>query len=79
MYNICITHMYNICTAHMHNIMAHRHLQSNGATYRVAMNTFTHDARINFDRARNFSHAHTGGGSSESAANLKKALAKHGE
>jgi murein DD-endopeptidase MepM/ murein hydrolase activator NlpD len=60
-------------------INSHRHLQSNGATYRVAMNTFTHDARINFDRARNFSHAHSGGGTSESAANLKKAVASHGE
>jgi murein DD-endopeptidase MepM/ murein hydrolase activator NlpD len=56
-------------------IASHRHLQTSGGTYRVAMNTFTHDARINFDNARNFSHAHSGGGSSESAAALKKALA----
>jgi murein DD-endopeptidase MepM/ murein hydrolase activator NlpD len=56
-------------------IAAHRHLSSNGGTYRVAMNTFTHDARINWDKARNFSHAHTGGGSSESAAALKRAVA----
>lgn len=56
-------------------IATHRHLQANGATYRVAMNTFTHDARINWDKARNFSHAHTGGGSNESAAALKQALA----
>ncbi len=55
-------------------IAAHRHLSNNGGTYRVAMNTFTHDARINWDKARNFSHAHTGGGSSESAAALKRTL-----
>ena len=56
-------------------IASHRHLQASSATYRVAMNTFTRDAKINFDKARNYSHARTGGGSSESAAALKKALA----
>jgi murein DD-endopeptidase MepM/ murein hydrolase activator NlpD len=56
-------------------IVAHRHLAT-GGTYRVAMNTFTHDARINWDKARNFSHAHTGGGTGESAAALKRALAE---
>jgi murein DD-endopeptidase MepM/ murein hydrolase activator NlpD len=56
-------------------IATHRHLSTNGGTYKVAMNTFTHDARINWDKARNYSHPHTGGGSSESAAALKKALA----
>jgi murein DD-endopeptidase MepM/ murein hydrolase activator NlpD len=56
-------------------IAAHRHLSSNGGTYRVAMNTFTHDARINWEKARNYSHAQTGGGSSESAAALKRAVA----
>jgi murein DD-endopeptidase MepM/ murein hydrolase activator NlpD len=56
-------------------IASHRHLQSSGASYRVAMNTFTYDSKINWDKLRNFSHAHTGGGSSESADALKKALA----
>ena len=56
-------------------IMLHRHLQSSGASTRVAMNTFTYDARIPWDKLRNYSHAHTGGGSSESAYALKKALA----
>lgn len=56
-------------------IAAHRHLQSSGASCRVAMNTFTYDSRIHWDRLKNYSHAHTGGGSSESAYALKKALA----
>jgi len=56
-------------------ILTHRHLQSSGASYRVAMNTFTYDSRINWDKLRNYTHAHTGGGSSESAYALKKALA----
>lgn len=56
-------------------ILSHRHLQSSGASYRVAMNTFTYDSKIQWDKLRNFSHAHTGGGSDESAYALKKALA----
>jgi murein DD-endopeptidase MepM/ murein hydrolase activator NlpD len=56
-------------------ILSHRHLQTGNGTYRVAMNTFTHDAKINFARARNFSHSRDRGGSSESASALKKALA----
>jgi murein DD-endopeptidase MepM/ murein hydrolase activator NlpD len=56
-------------------ILAHRHLSSAGGTYRVAMNTFVRDAHINFDRAKNYSHSHSGGGTSESAAALKKASA----
>jgi murein DD-endopeptidase MepM/ murein hydrolase activator NlpD len=56
-------------------IAAHRHLQSSGASYRVAMNTFTYDSKIQWDKLRNYSHARTGGGSSESAYALKKALA----
>ena len=56
-------------------ILSHRHLQSSGASYRVAMNTFIYDAKIPWDKLRNYSHAHTGGGSSESAYALKKALA----
>jgi len=56
-------------------IASHRHLQSSGASTRVAMNTFTYDSRIQWDKLRNYTHAHTGGGSSESAYALKKALA----
>jgi murein DD-endopeptidase MepM/ murein hydrolase activator NlpD len=56
-------------------ILSHRHLQSSGASTRVAMNTFTYDSRIHWDKLRNYSHAHSGGGSSESAYALKKALA----
>jgi murein DD-endopeptidase MepM/ murein hydrolase activator NlpD len=56
-------------------IVSHRHLQTSGGTYRVAMNTFVRDAAINFDKARNYSHSHYRGGSSESAAALKKAVA----
>ncbi|HXX40681.1 MAG TPA: peptidoglycan DD-metalloendopeptidase family protein [Chthoniobacterales bacterium] len=56
-------------------ISAHRHLASAGTNYRVALNTFTQDARIPWDKLKNYSHAHTGGGSGESAIALKKALA----
>src|SRR5438132_3187853 len=56
-------------------IASHRHLQTSGASYRIAMNTFTYDSRIHWDQLRNYSHARTGGGSSESAYALKKALA----
>jgi murein DD-endopeptidase MepM/ murein hydrolase activator NlpD len=56
-------------------ILSHRHLQSSGASYRVAMNTFIYDAKIQWDKLQNYSHARTGGGSSESAYALKKALA----
>jgi murein DD-endopeptidase MepM/ murein hydrolase activator NlpD len=56
-------------------ITSHRHLQSTGASCRVAMNTFTYDSRIPWDKLKNYSHARTGGGSSESAYALKKALA----
>lgn len=58
-----------------HFIASHRHLQTNGAKYRVAMNTFTRDAKINFAKARNYSRARSGGGTGESAAALKRALA----
>jgi murein DD-endopeptidase MepM/ murein hydrolase activator NlpD len=57
-------------------ISAHRHLQGGGGSYRVAMNTFFQDARINWAAVRNYKHAHTGGGTRESAAALKKAVAK---
>jgi murein DD-endopeptidase MepM/ murein hydrolase activator NlpD len=56
-------------------ITAHRHLQSSGASCRVAMNTFTYDARIPWDKLKNYAHARTGGGTSESAYALKKAVA----
>ena len=56
-------------------IQSHRHLQNSGASHRVAMNTFTYDAKIPWDKLRNYSHARSGGGSSESAYALKKALA----
>ena len=55
-------------------ILSRRHLQTAGGTYRIAMNTFTYDALIHWDRERNFTHARTGGGSSESATALKKAV-----
>ena len=54
-------------------ILTHRNLQSSRGKYRIAMNTFTHDALINWDAARNYSHHR--GGAHESAAALKKALA----
>jgi murein DD-endopeptidase MepM/ murein hydrolase activator NlpD len=56
-------------------IAGHRHMQGGGASYKVAMNTFVYDAHIPWDKLRNYSHAHTGGGSSESAYALKKAIA----
>jgi murein DD-endopeptidase MepM/ murein hydrolase activator NlpD len=56
-------------------ILTHRHVSTSGGSYRVAMNTFVRDATINFDKARNFSHSHSGGGTRESAAALKKAIA----
>ena len=55
-------------------ILSHRQLHGGGRNYRVAMNTFTYDARIPWDKLKNYSHAHTGGASSESAIALKKAL-----
>ena len=54
-------------------ILSHRNLQTGARTYRVAMNTFTHDTAIRWDKARNYSHHR--GGTSQSAAALKKALA----
>ena len=56
-------------------ILTHRHLSTTGGTYRVAMNTFVRDAHINFDKAKNYSRSHSRGGTSESAAALKKAFA----
>jgi murein DD-endopeptidase MepM/ murein hydrolase activator NlpD len=54
-------------------ILAHRHLQTSWGKYRIAMNTFTHDALIRWDTARDYSHHR--GGTSESAAALKRAVA----
>lgn len=56
-------------------IASHRHLENSRGNYRVAMNTFTYDEKIRWDKLRNYSRARTGGGSSQSARNLKKALA----
>ena len=56
-------------------ITSHRHLQTSGASCRVAMNTFTYDSRIHWDKLKNYSGRRTGGGTSESAYALKKALA----
>jgi len=55
-------------------ILSHRHLQTSWGKYRIAMNTFSHDALINWDTARNYSHHHHGG-TGESAAALKEELA----
>jgi hypothetical protein len=57
-------------------INAHRHLQGGGSSYRVAMNTFVQDSRINWAAVHNYSHSHNRGGTHESAAALKKAVAK---
>ena len=56
-------------------INSHRHLQGGGGSYRVAMNTFVQDARINWAAVRNYSHSHHRGGTRESASALKKAVA----
>ena len=55
-------------------IASHRHLQARGS-YRVAMNTFIRDSKINFAASRNYSRSHYRGGSRESAAALKRAMA----
>jgi len=57
-------------------ISLHRHLQGGGASYKVAMNTFIQDSRINWAATRNYRHSRTGGGTRESSAALKKAVAK---
>lgn len=57
-------------------IQAHRHLQTSDGKYKIAMNTFTHDSKINWASKRNYS-SYRGGGS-ESAAALKKAVAAQG-
>jgi murein DD-endopeptidase MepM/ murein hydrolase activator NlpD len=57
-------------------ISSHRNLPTSREKFRVAMNTFKYDARINWASKRNYSTYR--GGNSESAANLKKALASQG-
>jgi murein DD-endopeptidase MepM/ murein hydrolase activator NlpD len=56
-------------------VALHRHLSTAGGTYRVAMNTFVRDEHINWNKARNYSHSQSRGGTGESAAALKKAIA----
>jgi murein DD-endopeptidase MepM/ murein hydrolase activator NlpD len=53
-------------------IESHRHLSGGGATFRVAMNTFTHDWAFHFDDAPNYSARKRS--TSQSAAALKQAL-----
>jgi hypothetical protein len=53
-------------------ILSHRRLATNRSRYPVALNTFTHDGGLNFDRARNFSRRSRS--TAESAAALKRAL-----
>lgn len=57
-------------------ITAHRHLQASDGKYRVALNTFTYDSKINWASKKNYSSYR--GGSSESAAALKRAVASQG-
>jgi murein DD-endopeptidase MepM/ murein hydrolase activator NlpD len=57
-------------------IAAHRHLQASDGKYRVALNTFTYDSKINWASKKNYSSYR--GGSSESAAALKRAVATQG-
>ena len=56
-------------------INTHRRLTGGGQNYRVAMNTFFMDSRINWSAVRNY-HGRRGGGTRESSTALKKALAK---
>jgi murein DD-endopeptidase MepM/ murein hydrolase activator NlpD len=58
-------------------ITSHRVCPKSYGSFRVAMDTFKHDEKIRWDRVRRFS-GHRGGGSSESAIALKKALAGQG-
>ena len=56
-------------------INAHRRLNG-GGNYRVAMNTFVHDSRINWNAVRKSKYSRHRGGTRESSRALKKALAK---
>ena len=53
-------------------IQTHRRVPGGGTTFRVAMNTFTHDAAYNFDNAPNFSARKRS--TAESSAALRRAL-----
>ncbi|MEY2576928.1 MAG: hypothetical protein QOF80_2415 [Verrucomicrobiota bacterium] len=53
-------------------INSHRHLAGGGATYKVAMNTFTHDWTYHFDKNRDFGPRKRSTG--ESSAALHKAV-----
>jgi murein DD-endopeptidase MepM/ murein hydrolase activator NlpD len=57
-------------------ILGHRHLQASYEKYRVVLNTFTYDSKINWASKKNYSSYR--GGSSESAAALKRAVASQG-
>jgi len=57
-------------------ISSHRHLSGGGVSFRVAMNTFTHDSAFHFDDAPNFS-AHKRG-TAESSAALRRATSGTG-
>lgn len=58
-------------------IASHRVCPKSYGSFRVAMDTFKQDEKIRWDKVRRFS-GHRGGGSSESAIALKKALAAQG-
>jgi murein DD-endopeptidase MepM/ murein hydrolase activator NlpD len=55
-------------------ILSHRQLPTSKGNYRIALNTFAHDANIRWSDRRNYSHSN-GSGTSESAAALKRAVA----
>jgi len=57
-------------------IASHRHLHTSRERFRVAMNTFTYDSQTNWASKKNYSTYR--GGSSESAAALKRAVAAQG-
>lgn len=58
-------------------IQSHRHLQTNDGKYKIALNTFTYDSKINWAKAKNYS-GYRGGGGSQSATALKKAVVAQG-
>ena len=58
-------------------IQNHRHLQTSDGKYKIAMNTFTYDSKINWAKAKNYS-GYRGGSNGQSAAALKKAVAAQG-
>jgi murein DD-endopeptidase MepM/ murein hydrolase activator NlpD len=53
-------------------IASHRHLAGGGASFKVAMNTFTHDSAYHFDDAPNFSARKRS--TAQSSAALRKAI-----